>query len=60
MIIVRQPGELNPTYECVINLLLSDDGFVSMQPMNAGKSKHQGGRPVRADLDLLAASGYRK
>jgi hypothetical protein len=60
MIIIRQSAELNPIPESVINSLLSDVGFVNMQPMNAGRSSHRGGRSVRADLDLLAASGYRK
>jgi hypothetical protein len=41
MIIVRQSAELNPTSESVINLLLSDGGFVNVQPMNAGRSKPQ-------------------
>ena len=59
MIIVRQSAELNPTSESVINLLLSDGGFANVQPMNAGRSKHQGGRPIREDLDLLAASHAR-
>jgi len=57
MIIIRQSAELNPTPKSVTNLLLNDDGFVNLQPMNAGRSGHEG---VRADLDLLAASGYRK